>query len=159
MCKNNMKVILALTLSTLLQGCLSTPTVEFDPNEKILFGKIVNKKLISNTAELLEQEKSANQEYLIERGYMVSAGTGISGAEGIAAVIILNTLGLDNSDGPTLPAAPVSYQVISKSGQQYLVINKFTGFKVGDCVKIFVSDNAKKYPPRIAHGNQCSKNT
>lgn len=150
-----MKQLLLLAFTAVLFGCQSNPDIKIDPNQTILFG-IVQAKQIEKDPELLRKAQAAYEGDRLTRDInFATAYGGGSFAGGAAAVILVNLFDLEFGDGPTMPIEPVSYFVKSESGQRYQVISNYRGFKVGDCVKLFLSENPRKYPPRMAYGSQC----
>ena len=151
-----MKHFLAIFLAAILSGCQSNPDIKIDPNQKILFGTVESKR-IEKDPELL---RNAQADYEADRTaravqYSTQYGDG-SFAGGAAAVIVISLLDAEFGDGPTMPIEPVSYFVASENGQRYQIISNYRGFAVGDCVKLFLSENPEQYPPRMAYGSKCS---
>ena len=151
-----MKQFLLLAFAAALFGCQSSPDIKIDPNQKILFGTVEAKR-IEKDPELLRKAQAEYEGDRLARDidFATTYGGG-SFAGGAAAVILVNLLDLEFGDGPTMPIEPVSYFVRSENGQSYQIISNYRGFKVGDCVKLFLSKNPQKYPPRMAYGSKCS---
>jgi hypothetical protein len=50
-----------------------------------------------------------------------------------------------------LSADTTQYEVELDNGGKVQVLNQFAGFNVGECVNVFLSENWKRYPPRMAY--------
>lgn len=52
---------------------------------------------------------------------------------------------------------PYEYEIILNSGNPIRIVNQYSGFNVGECVAVFLSENWEQYPPRMAYSTtQCS---
>ena len=140
-----MKYIITIITALLLNGCIPEDidyTKRYDPNEKIINGKILlksepNKEIIKQ--RLKNQESSRNIELTLST--ILSVGTGI----------FMMPYNVDDS----VPGNPTEYDVKLKNGKTLKIFNYYSGFAVGECVKVFISPNWKKFPPRMASGGEC----
>lgn len=153
-----MKIKVALFgIILVVSGCISTPQYEYpyDPSEEIILGVVKSKKTIRDPEKYIKAERDA----AARRNQMIFSQTqaiDVGPVETIGAIIILNMLGVDPPGGVAIQGEPTAYTVIAQGNIEYKVVSYFPGFEEGQCVKLFISKNSQKYPPRLAHGSGCS---
>ncbi len=136
-------------------ACVSNPPIDRDPSERIIYGTVLMKENLKDLDEMEREKREAqaeNTQFIVQQANTIGAGAG----ETIAAIIILNMLGLEPPGGYGVKGDPIAYTVRTRTNQLYKVISYYTGFSAGDCVKLFISNDFDKYPPRVAYGNSCS---
>jgi hypothetical protein len=119
-----------LVSALLLTACASTNDYDHDPDEQQLLGRVLSK---------YDGKKRSNIGRGIAEGLVVLPVFIISGGNII--------LGGPSSGGERYP---IQYQVLLESGKILEFTHYYTGFNVGDCVTVFLSENIERYPPRIA---------
>jgi len=140
-----MKHITLIIIASFLSACAHEPidnSLQFDPNEKIIHGKVTEKKEADK--EIIKKrfkEKETNKAIGLTFETILSLATGI------------NAFSHDVDDSVT--SAPLEYVVKLNNGKFLKVSSAYSGFAIGDCVKVFISENRKKYPPRMAYGGEC----
>ena len=154
-----MKYLYLIIAVAALSGCETIPDIKVDPNQITLFGTIEEKR-IEKDPELIQKAQAEYESNRIAKNtHYASQYGGGSFAGGAAAFIVISLLDLEFGDGPNLPVEPVSYFITADNGKRYHIISKYLGFKVGDCVKLFLSETPEIYPPRIAYGSRCRGKT
>ncbi len=135
---------LVVFLSLVLVGCASN-VYEYDPNEKVELGIIVSKE--SPKYKELERMREG-----IENASLANA-ISMYGVVGVVAHKAGIGLPTDVNDFQT---PFTSYTVVTSSKKKYLVKDRYSGFNINDCVKVFISEDSTKYPLRIARGFGCA---
>ena len=139
-----MKFIITI-IALLLSGCIhkpGEPYMKFDPNEIILNGKVILKKAPNKEhikQRIQNQEENKNIELTLSA--ILSVGTGIF------------MMPYYNDD--SVSGIPTQYNVKLKTGKTINIFNYYSGFSIGECVNVFISENWETYPPRMASGGQC----
>jgi hypothetical protein len=142
----------------ILSACVLHPkkTDDFDPNEAIVLAIIKSKKRNSSN-----QENSEVILYPVEKQSELD-GSHSNYTETTVAIIgslyitaLLGTYPSGSTD-TTRKTDPIEYIVISNENIEYSVISYYTGFEVGECVKLFVSENSQKYPLRMTYTSGCN---
>ena len=128
-----------------LSGCVKQTydyVENYDPNEKIFHGYIV-KKIKPNFESRVRIKQELDRQHATDTffGTLMAIGTGT------VIVPFENRFGVSGN--------PNQYYVSLDTGKTLRIYNHFTGFKVGECVKVFISENWKKYPARMAIGGEC----
>ena len=142
-----------------LLGCESAPVFESDPNEITVNGIVEGKRAKKDLEEKEKALNAANNEKLA-RGISAVLNSGASTfAEGAMAGALFELLDQKFGDGPSFPGETFIYVVKAENGLYYKVESKFPGFEVGECVKLFVSENVERYPLRMTDGIGCKENT
>ena len=131
-------------LSLVLVGCASN-VYEYDPNERVELGIIVSKESPSDK-ELQRMEEGIDNASWANAASMY----GVMGVVAHEAGIGLPT-DIDDYQTPF-----TNYIVVTSSKKKYLVKDRYSGFNINDCVKIFISEDSTKYPLRIARGFDCA---
>jgi hypothetical protein len=149
----NMRIIAIFLLCLAFTGCASSKAVhtDRDPNERIVVGTVIDKEIPASSAT---EGRNANSTVMnILKGTLEAAGEVIARITivgGIATVILLDAMDQDETENP-----PLTYTVKSTEGKVYIVLSKYPGFSVGECVDLFISSDLEQYPPRMASGNSC----
>jgi len=149
-----MRYIAALCGIVLLTGCVSNPGYQYDPNEQILHGVVLAKQAITDPNQLLAMENEAARQrnaLVLQQAQVIGAGA----VETLGAILIINMLGLPAGD-VTLQGLPTAYTVNTTEGRTVQVLSHYSGFTTGQCVKLFISPDVERYPPRMAHGFECA---
>lgn len=128
-----------------ISGCVTEPidyTQQYDPNEKVLNGVVVtksetNKEIVKKRLDDLEKSKN----YDLIFSTILSVGTGF----------VMVPTNIDDGVG----GEPIEYGVKLKTGKTLKIFNYYSGFEKSECVKVFLSQNWRKYPPRMASGGEC----
>jgi len=149
------KLNLLILLFVLTAGCTTEPyKYPYDPNEKIVYGSVTEKQQVKNPNKFIEAEKDASMRQM-ELVQQQAQQTGAGPIETSVAVIILNMLGFDPPGGTNTRGDPYAYKVRSELGDQYIVMSYWPLFEVGQCVKLFISDNPDRYPSRMTDSTGC----
>lgn len=114
-----------------------------DPNTRYLFGHIVGKKDIGR--KKLQQRLEAAESR--DQANMVSTF-------GVVGLFFIGS-GVSSPFDITVQGSSWEYYIEVGSDERYLVISKYPGFSMGDCIKLYISDNPEQYPPRMAYGYHC----
>ncbi len=136
--------ILVIILLMVLVGCASN-VYEYDPNEKVELGIIVSKE--SPRDEELQRLRESIDNTSRSNAIVMY---GLMGFMAYEAGLSLPT-DVDDFQTPY-----TIYTVVTSSKTKYMVKDRYSGFDVNDCVKIFISEDREKYPIRIAPGIGCS---
>jgi hypothetical protein len=158
-CKETIRNLVALMLAITLLGCGSAPVFETDPSEFTVHGIVESKKAKRDLEEHEKALAAANNDQLTRSANAVlhsGATTLADGAVGGALFVLFDE---QFGDGPILPGETYIYLVQAEDGVYYKVESKFSGFKVGECVKLFVSHDLEKYPVRMTLGFECKETT
>lgn len=140
----NLKYLVSLVF--LLSGCVKQTydyVESYDPNEKIISGKIIKKIEPSLQSKALRDKE-------LERQHATDTFLGTLMAIGTGTVIV------PYSDRFGVQGFPIEYYVALETGKTLRIYSHFTGFKIGECVKVFASENWQKYPARMAPGGECN---
>jgi len=125
--------------------------IDRDPNERVVAGTIIAKETQAKYVGNGKSDNAVLQKILegtIEAVGEVVARITIVG--GIATVIVLDALKHDQTGNP-----PLTYAVRSTENRIYIVLSKYPGFSIGECVNLFISADMEAYPPRMASGGSC----
>lgn len=117
---------LVLGLPIILVGCAAPVEVVKPVNERIESGLIESKQDFENSNSFRR-----GTTYVPLPGVLLPIPTG----------------------SPQRKGRNIGYQVKTVSGETITAVSMFDGFKVGDCVRVFRSDNL---PPRLGNGHDCS---
>jgi hypothetical protein len=148
-----MRIIAIFLFCLALSGCASNTALhmEHDPNEQIVAGTIIYKEIPPSLATYGRSADSTVKNVL--EGTLEAAGEVIARITivgGIATVIVLDAMNHDQTENP-----PLAYTVKSAEGKIYIVLSKYPGFSVGECVDLFISSDLERHPPRMASGSSC----
>jgi len=149
-----MRHLTALCATLLLAGCVSSPSYQYDPNERILHGVVLAKQSLTDPAHLATLENEAARQrnaQVLQQAQVIGAGP----VETVGAILIINMLGLPAGD-VTVQGLPTAYTVNTTEGHTVQVLSHYSGFTTGQCVKLFISPDAERFPPRMAHGFACA---
>jgi hypothetical protein len=148
-----MRIIAIFLFCFAFTGCASNtaPHMGHDPNERIVAGTIIDKEIPASSATEGRSADSTVKNIL--EGTLKAAGEVIARITivgGIATVIVLDTMNQDQTEHP-----PLTYTVKSTDGKVYIILSKYPGFSVGECVDLFISSDLELHPPRMAFGSSC----
>ena len=140
-----MKFII-IVIMLFLSGCIihqpDEPYMEFDPNEIILNGKVNSKVIINkNDVKKRTQTRETNNNIELTLASVQSAGAGK----------IMMPYYYDKNSW----SVQTEYDVKLNTGKTINIFNYYSGFLIGECVKVFISENWEKYPPRMSSGGYC----
>lgn len=146
-----MKSSQIIMLFLIISGCSSAPINPFDPNEFVINAKIIKKEKFPQPEIDQNIEKKKPNAFL--RGTLQAIGEVVARISVVGAIPIV--IALDELDSETQSNNPISYLVEDPDKKTYLVLSYWPNYEVGDCVKLFLSNDSVKYPPRIAQGDSC----
>jgi hypothetical protein len=122
----SMRVAAILFFCLCVVGCVTSPAYTYDLNAIVKYGFLVSKHELPNT------EAFYNDTMLIP----------------VAGVLVPVTIGSPQREGSTY-----AHELITTDGIELVVLSKFSGFEVGDCLKVFLSEIDE---PRMTYGSECN---
>ena len=148
-----MRIIAIILFCLAFSGCASNTSLhmDHDSNEQIVAGTIIDKEVPPSSATEGTSADSTVKNIL--EGTLEAVGevvARITIVGGIATVIVLDAMNQDPTENP-----PLTYTVKSTEGKVYIVLSKYPGFSVGECVDLFISSDLDRHPPRMASGSSC----
>jgi hypothetical protein len=120
-----LKLILLVIIAILLFGCATDSMHRYDENA------IKQSGIINSKEEIQNWEEFRDDTLLLP----------------VAGIFIPVQLGSPSKEGNDF-----RYVVQISEDQAMPIISKYSGFEVGECVTVFLSQSM---PPRIAHGGEC----
>ena len=127
-----------------LSGCATYEPVE--PKDRYP-GRIIDKEQIENP-NLKQELANAEAEYRTSL-FLFGVGSVVGGAVGGAIM----GAGMGNIGGVTIPGEPYRYTIETDESKKIVILNKHSGFAVGDCVAVLVGKETKEVS--MAYGAEC----
>ena len=127
-----------------LSGCATYEPVE--PKDRYP-GRIIDKEQIENP-NLKQELANAESEYRTSL-FLFGVGSVVGGAVGGAIM----GAGMGNIGGITIPGEPYRYTIETDDSKKIVILNKHSGFAVGDCVAVLVGKETKEVS--MAYGAEC----
>lgn len=149
--------VLVLGLAFLSAGCTENyrPEDHYDPTAKQIAGTISTKRKI-DLSEANKAYFSDAQHTQRDIAINTVALTPGSSPEGVVlGVIFINLLGIGPGRSYETPYT-FEYTMETNNKQRIMLLHPHSGFEVGDCVTVFISEDAARYPATMAYGGGCT---
>lgn len=125
-----------------LTACASNSTFEREYPQTL-------QGIVTNKIELSQEEVRKKINDLQEQRLFGTIAANLASMHAGLIVIPIGDLSADTQQ----------YEIELESGRKVQILNKFSGFNVGECVNVFLSENWERYPPRMAYSTtDCAVN-
>ncbi|WP_125931919.1 hypothetical protein [Thiosocius teredinicola] len=138
------KVLIPAVMSTLMFGCATYEPVE--PKDRYP-GRIIE-KVEKKNPNLKEELREAEVRYRTSL-FLFGLGSALGGAIGGSLV----GANVDAIGGETISGEPYRYTIEMPDSKKVVILNKHSGFAVGDCVDVLVGKETKQVS--MAYGANC----